>query len=428
MSRAGALSRADSSASGVSRTGSGADSPDELTAELLEMAMIDRMEATRVHHELTNKGFAVCRQLIPVASVERAARKLEAAVDRHLAAAAASGELPSACDGLSFEAKIAQAYAGREERAPCSWVNQIKMTVAFQQDLFRDEALCALVEALTGRPAVVASRFNCRCKLRDSPGANFPWHQDHAFFRMQYLLKKQEPIRLLAAWAPLMPCNAANGAVEFCPVRPQHATSPPTHPCAVILSSFAPPLARQASHKLGFVRHGRSGGFLAAKQQPPLPEVLVGVVPSLEPGDVVLFTDLTLHRSQPNVTPQNARWSVDWAYELLATDAICPPTEPPQPSLLTPSGQLPNLSTAAAGSEPPAALSPHLEPRNVGTGAAESRSRRRLSRLQRLTKRWLRRPLPPLLRGLAAGTITVATLVAVGWWLGGQRRVPRRER
>jgi len=206
--------------SGVSRAGSGADTPEELTAELLEMAMMDRMEATRVHHELTNKGFAVCRQLIPVASVERAARKLEAAVDRHLAAAAASGELPSACDGLSFEAKIAQAYAGREERAPCSWVSQIKMTVAFQQDLFRDEALCALVEALTGRPVVVASRFNCRCKLRDSPGANFPWHQDHAFFRMQYLLKKLEPIRLLAAWAPLVPCNAANGAVEFCPVRP----------------------------------------------------------------------------------------------------------------------------------------------------------------------------------------------------------------
>jgi len=189
--------------------------------------------------------------------------------------------------------------------------------------------------------------------------------------------------------------------------------------------------SRQASHKLGFVRHGRSASFLAAKQQPPLPDVLVGVVPSLEPGDVVLFTDLTLHRSQPNVTPRNARWSIDWAYELLATDAICPPTEPPQlqPSVLTPSGRLPHLSTAAAGPESPAALSPHLEPGNAGAGAgaAEPWPRRCTSRMQRLTKRWLHRPLPPLLRGIAAGTITVITLVAVGWWLGG-RRVPRRER
>lgn len=86
----------------------------------------------------------------------------------------------------------------------------------------------------------------------------------------------------------------------------------------------------QASHALGFVRHGRSGSFLAAQQRPPLPERLVGVVPPLQPGDVLLFTDLTLHRSGPNTTPL-ARWSADWAYELQASDAICPPIEPPAP-------------------------------------------------------------------------------------------------
>ena len=86
----------------------------------------------------------------------------------------------------------------------------------------------------------------------------------------------------------------------------------------------------QASHALGFVRHGRSGSFLAAQQRPPLPARLVGVVPPLQPGDVLLFTDLTLHRSGPNTTPL-ARWSADWAYELQATDAICPPIEPPAP-------------------------------------------------------------------------------------------------
>ena len=153
-------------------------------------------EAERVRHELQTQGFSVCRQLLPATSVAGATRKLEAAVDRHLTAAVASGEITAACEGLPMESRIAQAYAACPERAPTSWVNQVKGTVAFQQHLFRDESLCALVTALTGRPAVVASRFNCRCKLRDSAGANFPWHQDHAFFRMQYLLKKQEPLRL----------------------------------------------------------------------------------------------------------------------------------------------------------------------------------------------------------------------------------------
>ena len=153
-------------------------------------------DVERVRHELQSQGFSVCRQLLSATSVAGATRKLEAAVDRHLTAAVASGEIAAACEGLPMESRIAQAYAACPERAPASWVNQIKGTVAFQQHLFRDESLCALIEALTGRPAVVASRFNCRCKLRDSAGANFPWHQDHAFFRMQYLLKKQEPLRL----------------------------------------------------------------------------------------------------------------------------------------------------------------------------------------------------------------------------------------
>ena len=106
----------------------------------------------------------------------------------------------------------------------------------------------------------------------------------------------------------------------------------PAHSRPVALALAPSPLhcTEQASHALGFVRHGRSGSFLAAQQRPPLPARLAGVVPPLQPGDVLLFTDLTLHRSGPNTTPL-ARWSADWAYELRATDAICPPIEPPAP-------------------------------------------------------------------------------------------------
>ena len=68
-------------------------------------------------------------------------------------------------------------------------------------------------------------------------------------------------------------------------------------------------------------------------------------MPPLQPGDVLLFTDLTLHRSGPNTTPL-ARWSADWAYELHASDAICPPIEPHAPPA--------ELATAPAGAAAPA--------------------------------------------------------------------------
>ena len=83
-------------------------------------------EAERVRHELQTQGFSVCRQLLPATSVAGATRKLEAAVDRHLTAAVASGEIAAACEGLPMESRIAQAYAACPERAPTSWVNQVK--------------------------------------------------------------------------------------------------------------------------------------------------------------------------------------------------------------------------------------------------------------------------------------------------------------
>ena len=170
---------------------------------------------------------------------------------------------------------------------------ETRTSLAFQGMLFRDSNLCALVESLTSRPMAVAPRYNVRSKLPGSSGANFPWHQDHAFFRMQALLKKQPAKRLLAAWMPFFPVSEANGAVELA----------------------------AGSHTGGLAKHKRSGAFLTAEAEPTA--AFVRSIPELQPGDVLLFTDLTLHRSGINKLP-TVRWSADWAYELEATDDICP--------------------------------------------------------------------------------------------------------
>ena len=280
-------------------------------------------EVQRVREEIRTRGFAVCRQLLSEHAVQRARAHLEAAVEKHLQAAVESGKLTDAFPGLALEDRMAAAYRECPEEAPCSWVPQTRTSFAFQQLLFRDAALCSLVTQLTGgRPAEVASRYNCRCKLPGTSGASFPWHQDHAFFRMQYLLKKQAPKRLLAAWAPLVSVDATNGGVELSPT----------------------------SHLLGYVKHQRQGGFMTVANQacepggdaavalatacPPHDRSRHGgeaqvptELPTLHPGDVLLFTDLTLHRSGPNVA-RTARWSADWAYELFDEDPITPSLEP----------------------------------------------------------------------------------------------------
>ena len=293
----------------------------------------------RVEADLRKHGYSIVRQLLPETAINRARAHLEKCVDKHLAAEVEAGRLSDACAGLPLEERMARAYAHDPEAAPCSWVPQTKHAFAFQQLLFRDPTLCALVSDLTGgRPAEVASRYNCRCKLPDAAGAAFPWHQDHAFFRMQYLLKKQEPKRLLAAWAPLVVVDAANGGVEY--AAGSHAGGFRKHHRAggfltvtegerLSWSGEPPAEAKETS-----LQNGRSNGCNGSSSNgngapPPQQHTgsvsdIYGVVPTLYPGDVIFFTDLTMHRSGLN-TSKAARWSADWAYELKEEDGICPP-------------------------------------------------------------------------------------------------------
>ena len=352
---------------------------ERMMMEMEQERMVEEMEesiAARVRRELISDGYSIVRQLLPPAAIARARKHLETSVEKHLNAEVAAGNLDNTFAELALEERMARAYAHNPEAAPCSWVPQTKHAFAFQQLLFRDASLCALISELTsGREAVVASRYNCRCKLPGAPGAAFPWHQDHAFFRMQYMLKKQEPKRLLAAWAPLVTVDAANGGVEYA----------------------------AGSHRRGFHKHHRAGGFMTVKEseslvwrEPPGREVagsaseMRGEIPTLEPGDVMFFTDLSFHRSGLN-TSTTARWSADWAYEMLPTDPVCPPLEvaaeqpaevpPPPPKHLGDFDLLPPPSVtveAAHGSQ-------HCqEASTAGRGSGESESLLVLLRRPRL--------------------------------------------
>ena len=234
-------------------------------------ATLQPVDETRIKTELKERGFVVVRGILADSTITRARTYLEGVVETHLKAAVASGDLPDAGATLPLETRIVEAYRACTDQAPNSWLKETRTAFVFHQLLFRDPALCELVAALTGgRDAKVATRYNCRSKLPHVAASSFPWHQDHAYFRMQYMLKKQAPKRLLSVWAPFTHVDAANGGVEVLP----------------------------GSHRLGFRRHKRGRGFLTVAPDAVEPGVLVdGEIPVLAPGDVLFFTDLTLHRS-----------------------------------------------------------------------------------------------------------------------------------
>jgi ectoine hydroxylase-related dioxygenase (phytanoyl-CoA dioxygenase family) len=256
------------------------------------------MTPDAVRDELREHGYVIVRGVIDPAAIARARAHLEKAVGAHLDQACSTGAIRGHCIDRSLETGLARAYADMDpDAAPVSWVAQTKSSFVFQQLLFRDASLCRLLEHVLGRPATIASRFNVRSKLPGSECVNFPWHQDHAYFRMQFLMKNQPVRRLVAVWSPLFPTDATSGVIEL------HA----------------------GSHRRGFVRHRRSGSFLEVSDE--FRPAKAGEAPSLAPGDVVLFTDLTMHRSGPNRSG-GVRWTADWAFEAAEGDGICPELNP----------------------------------------------------------------------------------------------------
>jgi ectoine hydroxylase-related dioxygenase (phytanoyl-CoA dioxygenase family) len=70
------------------------------------------------------------------------------------------------------------------------------------------------------------------------------------------------------------------------------------------------------SHRSGLLEHqheNRAGRFLEIAEVDNLVDEARAVTCPMEPGDVLLFHNLTFHRSLPNVSPIT-RWSIDIRY------------------------------------------------------------------------------------------------------------------
>jgi len=141
-----------------------------------------------------------------------------------------------------------------------------------------------------GWPAAVLSPiFNLRAKLpwslSQSPFTTVPWHQDFGASD-----PASDPVQLITAWIPLTAASPHHGGLEVIP----------------------------GSHRLGWLPHHRDerGPEVCAQALATAlanhPELQPTTLDA-QPGDLVLFDQLTLHRSLPNHS-RRCRWSLDLRY------------------------------------------------------------------------------------------------------------------
>ena len=150
-------------------------------------------------------------------------------------------------------------------------------------DFLRHPKILDIVESLVGSEIVCHPAYRVRSKLPDLDAVKdktiVPWHQDSA-----YLEKECDQHLIVTVWTALTEANEANGCLE---IVPDH-------------------------HKRGMLRHHN----IRHKTYLDIPEYANGVESVLlaaKPGDMILMTNLTPHRSGPNLT-DDIRWSVDFRY------------------------------------------------------------------------------------------------------------------
>jgi hypothetical protein len=119
-------------------------------------------------------------------------------------------------------------------------------------------------------------------RLSQSPFTTVPWHQDYGASDPAC-----DPVELVTAWIPLTAASPRHGGLELIP----------------------------SSHRLGWLPHHR--GERGPEVLPSALEESLAGKPAIRldarPGDLVLFHQLTLHRSLPNHSSR-CRWSLDLRY------------------------------------------------------------------------------------------------------------------
>jgi len=228
---------------------------------------LDRWEEERFH---------IARQVIPPDVIQACRDMLADVTDRMIHTLKAEGLIADEGKHLPFETRFATVANAHANRFGRGWRKAVAERATF--DLHGVPKLVDVVEKILGTDVLGHPVFNARPKLPGQQLTVVPWHQDSSYFG-----DATAKSRILTAWVPFVPVDETNGCLQV----------------------------ERGSHRRGLMEHrveALEGQFL---EIPPEKIDTTQVVNCpMQPGDVLLFDNLTVHRSLPSRSP-TIRWSID---------------------------------------------------------------------------------------------------------------------
>lgn len=184
------------------------------------------------------------------------------------------GRIQDLCSDLPFETRYAALREQMPARFPTSWRRVLVSEPVY--DLWRRPEIIEPVRSILGDEVFAHGIWNGRPREPKQPVQTVDWHQDAHYYKDW----SPEDGKLITCWIPLVPVDERTGCLQTVP----------------------------GSHLRGLLEPTRTPTGLLTVD----PEAVEGAAVSfdMEPGDILLFTDLTLHRALPNESDY-VRWSID---------------------------------------------------------------------------------------------------------------------
>ena len=231
-----------------------------------------------------NDGYLLLRGAIPPGELEPMRDFVSTAVDEQARAEHAAGRLGSLYADLPFGRRVAAMHEELPDSATRLFgTPRGRHTRAFY-DMYAHRGITSLLLLLLGPEVTLHSITKIRGKLPDDVKTDIPWHQDSHYFNGVQEGRRMdgtEHMHIVTAWMPLVDTDERNGCLWVVP----------------------------GSHSAGLIDWGDADQAERRGSAVPVPMVA---------GDVLLFTNLTLHASKRNHTDR-ARWSMDFRYHASAT-------------------------------------------------------------------------------------------------------------
>ncbi len=242
---------------------------------------------TEIEQRFAAEGYVILRQVLNASVVRGAQAAIASLVDQVAQQRFAARKIDDLFESEPFETRYLRLFEGDLDAVPFGFRNELHLEAMYP--LLFAPPLLDFVEGLLGPEVRIYPNYTVRPKLPDHAGTEVPWHQDAGYTKARHQTADGEvsTLSMVNLWTPLVPALVENGCMQFV----------------------------SGSHRQGVVLHEDDGGRYI--QIPPnviSSQSGMTVNIELDPGDVVLFSNLLFHRGLPNQS-DSIRWSCDWRFQ-----------------------------------------------------------------------------------------------------------------